>query len=183
MRAGHQLVLFPVQAGFPLDANLLQEVLSQQGMLGKALRADTYAVGEAFLDHITFLGCSPYIELEPVQASEFCHVQLPVSDGRVQFLAGSNVKPPPCPACKAALTDLPGRLQQADKVLAEQHCPACQAGFLPHELNWRKSAVFASNYIVIGNIHEAEAVPEQGLLLALQEATGIGWRHAWLRFA
>jgi hypothetical protein len=35
--------------------------------------------------------------------------------------------------------------------------------------------------MIIGNIHESEAVPDDRLLQTLKEVTGVGWLYAYIR--
>ncbi len=127
--SAYRLLLYPVQ-----DSHApLQPVLDRQGMLGKELAAGVFSVGETFLEHICFLGCSPDIELEPQTAKAFCYVQLPVMD------EGQDFQP------------------------------------------IRKPALHLHQWVVIGNIHEAEAVPDATLLEALETASGCRWKFAYLK--
>lgn len=45
----------------------------------------------------------------------------------------------------------------------------------------RKPAVSRANWVIIGNIHEAEAVPDAALLDALEAASGCRWKYAYRR--
>lgn len=43
----------------------------------------------------------------------------------------------------------------------------------------RKPAVHTATWVVLGNIHEAEAVPDAALLKALAAASGQPWKYAY----
>jgi hypothetical protein len=64
------------------DAGELAAGLRQIGLIGDSIMVDgesRYQAGEHFLDSISFLGCSPYIELEPgADDTPFCHVSFEV---------------------------------------------------------------------------------------------------------
>ena len=45
----------------------------------------------------------------------------------------------------------------------------------------RKPVVSTSTWVIIGNIHEAEAVPGAALLSALKAASGCHWKYAYWR--
>lgn len=130
----HQLVLFPVQTeGVVIAAMQLERCLRGLDLLGEALGEGRYAVGEAFLDLLCFLGCSPDIELVPHADKPFCYLQLPQDETLVNF-----------------------------------NCI-------------RKPVLSVATWVIIGNIHEAEAVPDAALLNALEAASGCRWKYAYRR--
>lgn len=45
----------------------------------------------------------------------------------------------------------------------------------------RKPLVRTASWVIIGNIHEAEAVPDAALLAALEAASGCRWKYAYRR--
>lgn len=111
----------------------LEQCLRQVGLLGASLGEGRYAVGEAFLSLVCFLGCSPDIELEPQTGKAFCYLQLPCSS-------------------EAEIFQL-----------------------------IRKPAIHTATWVIIGNIHEAEAVPDAALLSVLEAASGCRWKYAYRR--
>lgn len=127
--SAYRLLLYPVQES-SVD---IEPILEQQGLLGNRLVESVFQVGECFLDHICFLGCSPDIELEPQTNKAFCYVQLPVPGETTTF----------------------------------------------HPI--RKPILNLHQWIVIGNIHESEAVPDAALLEALEAASGHRWKFAYLK--
>jgi len=132
--SNHQLVLFPVQTeGVVIAATQLERCLCALDLLGEALGDGRYAVGEAFLSLLCFLGCSPDIELEPQENKPFCYMQLPQDTTPVDFQL------------------------------------------------IRKPLVRVAAWVIIGNIHEAEAVPDAALLSALEAASGCRWKYAYRR--
>lgn len=179
----HRLILFPVEPRFVGDHQQLVELLQVQGLLGKSIEPSYFEIGEQFLSLICFLGCSPFIELAPQHEQAFCYVHVPAIAPQPQFVAGKNVKVPRCLSCKTVFAALPAQLMAGvtHDVLAEHACPACGEAFHPAARNWRKSAVFARTQLVIGNIHESEAVPDAALMQALQATTGIAWQYAYIR--
>ncbi|MBJ6610708.1 MAG: hypothetical protein JG718_10145 [Candidatus Thiothrix moscowensis] len=107
--------------------------LQAAGMLGAMLDEGVFAVGEQFLQHICFLGCSPDIELEPHPVNPFCYVRVPVDDAEMAF------RP------------------------------------------IRKPLLRVRQWVLIGNVHEAEAVPDAALLDVLAAASGCRWKFAYLK--
>lgn len=71
------LVLYPVGPELVVPQPQLFELLSELGLAGEALQNECFAVGEQFLSHVCFLGCSPAIELEPQPDQAFCYIRVP----------------------------------------------------------------------------------------------------------
>ena len=88
--SAYKLLLCPVDPDCPsIDADILAGRLQEIGLAGDAVSLETgtcYRTGERFLQLVTFLGCSPAIELElPEDASaraiacaagQVCHIRL-----------------------------------------------------------------------------------------------------------
>lgn len=153
-----------------------------------------FTIGNKFLSHIAFLGCSPDIELEPQKDKPYSYIEIsPVSDS-VHFISGMNIKPTRCPQCKKDLTDLLKRLAEKSAPLFEiqgeaqgktqgkTECQHCHTPIDLFKLNFRKSACFARTYITVGNIYESEAVPDDHFLMTLHKKTGFEWKYAYVRF-
>ena len=175
-----QLILFPRDPFVVCGEADILGFLHEQRLIGDLIEADYYEIGDGFLSVVCFLGCSPAIELTPTTEQAFCYVHLPVPTAAPIFISGKNVKVPKCPSCQQILADLPAQLRQVEDVLAEQVCAACGKNFQPLQRNWRKSAVFARRQIVLGNIYEAEAVPDAAFMQALQQATHTAWQYAYI---
>jgi hypothetical protein len=163
------------------------------GLAGEPLACgeDTrYRAGPAFLDLVTFLGCSPSVELEPPPGipvgealDRFCHVVIPPATDAVVFTRSVDARPPRCPACRADLGDwqpwASGWARGGEP--APWRCPACGRASRPWELDWRQSAGFGRLFVELWGIHPGEAVPGDALMDALRSATGGAWRHFYTR--
>jgi hypothetical protein len=68
---------------------------------------------------------------------------------------------------------------QADKPFCYIQLP-CSTARVDFQLI-RKPLVQVCEWVIIGNIHEAEAVPEAALLSALEAASGCLWKYAYRR--
>ena len=169
-------MLYPVDSGLEVDLAKLKNILDNVGLLGKELvgliGSDQYVVGEHFLSHFTFMGCSPDIELEPQADKPFCYMGLD-SHTKAHFISGSNLKKSHCTYCKNDLIKLPQSLC----------CPHCKRPLQLDKINWRKSAFLAKTWITVGNIYELEAIPNDELLSILQRETGVQWKPAYIRNA
>ena len=167
-QAEFKLYLYPNKADFIFDIKELSADLKEIAFIDKPLSISRYSVGDKFVSLLTFMGCSPDIELEPQDSSPYCYVEL---DTRAtpRFIAGSNLKKARCPYCKRAVS-------------SPLSCNHCDQALDPSSLNWRKTAFYASSWICIGNIYELEAIPSDYLLNHLHSNTGTVWRGAYIRF-
>lgn len=175
-----KLVLHPVAPGqHPAPAALLA-ALHGLGFLGPAFDLDGqrhYRAGPAFLDHISFLGCAPSIELEPpviepeaaARAGRFCHIRLPeqATPARLRLRPGQR---PRCRSCRGDIAPA-AFVEETAEIL----CPGCGRRCNPERLNWRQAGGYAGLFLDIWGIHAAEAVPGDRLLDSLARAGGCAW--------
>lgn len=180
-QANYALMLYPNDPHFSLSQKKLLPALASINLLGTAQTRQRYLVGEDFLSLLCFMGCSPQIELFPHKDTQkaYCYIEVPEATENTQSIISKNVKAPRCPQCKANLGTWAQQLQQ--ECIDTSCCPECGNMLTPHQLNWRKSAFFARNYIMVGNIYEAEALPEPKLLDHLENITHIPWKYAYIR--
>ncbi len=178
----HILILHPARPDDTIAQKSLISLLKQLAYIGETEKASRFQVGDRFLSHLCFLGCSPDIELSP-QADDkpYCYIEIPPSTKQPEFLSGTNIKPPRCPSCKQTLAMLPAALQQ--QPVRYFTCPYCQTDINTYLLPWRKSACFARSLIRVYNIYESEAIPESHFLESLKQATGFEWKHCYIRQA
>jgi len=186
----NRLVLFPRGINARASLPSLTAVLADIGLIADELPPTSvngmnghYLVGDKFFEHVSFLGCSPHLALAPPQPgddgnTEFCHIGIDCAD-RVKFLGGDNVRAPQCPQCKAIdedwLTLMP-RWQKAPEVFTRQ-CQQCGATKPLQMFNWRRTAAFSAVSVHIWGIHQSEAVPNDGLLNALETLTHGPWEY------
>ncbi len=169
-------MLYPIEPHYPMETNSSGDLLSLKvllkkiNLLGDKLSEMHYAVGDNFLSHLTFMGCSPNIELEPQPDKAYCYIELE-SHKHSQFVAGINLKKARCTLCKGELLS----------VTEQAVCPHCHKKLELEKINWRKSAFVAKIWITIGNIYELEAIPNDALLDILEKQTGVNWKFAYIR--
>ena len=188
-QAEYRLYLYPVDINKNINpeklALTLQNIEFIAEPLGDELSGNEscrYEVGEEFLSLICFMGCSPNIEMEPQENSPFCYVETPKYSGAMRFIAGDNVKKVNCPHCKKGQANLAASLLQCEEgALFSQQCTVCKEFIDPTTLNWRRSAFIAKNWVLLGNIYESEAVPDEKLLSALGQESGCEWKYAYVR--
>lgn len=151
-----------------------------------------YPTGTNFLQLVSFLGCSPAIELDPPadpatletarERGSFVHVYIDC-DAQLRLRADPGTPPPRCPACRQPAADWHDTLRawRANPALLAWTCRHCgHAGRLT-DLRFRRSAGFARAWVEIRGIHPSEAVPNDALLSRLREITGCEWRHLYLQ--
>lgn len=192
----HKLILLPKDAGTaPVNCGELALSLQEDGFIGDpatSAHGDFYPTGDRFLQLVSFLGCSPAIELDPpvdpaardaaVLAGSFCHVVLQCSDALL-FRADPGTRPPRCPHCGQAVTDWADALQrwQADPASTQWSCAECeQAGDLTGWV-FRKTAGFGKVFVEIRGIYPSEAVPGEALMNRLAAVTGGPWQYMYIK--
>jgi len=164
--AEFKLYLYPDNPDYQIDVDRLTLQLKKDSLLGESLSSNRYATGDNFLSLLTFMGCSPNVELEPQDDKPYCYIEIE-SQNKPQFISGKNTKYPPCPYCKEKLNT--------------QICANCDESIDITKINWRKSAFISSAWICIGNIYELEAIPNDQLFNVLENNTGVAWKYAYIR--
>lgn len=151
-----------------------------------------YPTGEQFLQLISFLGCSPAIELDPpadpalledaLAHGRFCHVTLRCTTA-LEFRADASTRPPRCPHCERPVPDWAAHIRhwQADPAGSRWSCPACQVTSRLTDWVFRKTAGFGKVFIEINGIYPSEAIPGEALLAALDDLTGGPWRAIYIK--
>lgn len=182
------LLLYPVAENYrPGGVALIAEALQQAGLIGAAiehLAGKRYRAGPAFLQHISFLGCSPAVEFEPASADseQFCHVGIEQA-AQLSFRGGPQHVQVYCRQCRQPASDWQSIIAAWQRKPDDYHylCPECGSASAPQALNWRKTAAFAHVFVVLYNIYPHEAVPTDGLLNVLRKTTGVDWRYIYIR--
>jgi hypothetical protein len=152
----------------------LFKALRELGLIGACLdRNQAYLLGEAFMQLITFMGCSPFIRLEPDESGEpFCHLQVDGPLAEPMLLTGKNSLPPRCEACRKRIIDWQKRPGQ------RATCPHCSHQQDPATYDFKQSAGFGRFLLKIENIFPQEAIPSPRLLDTLQQAcNGNPWHY------
>lgn len=182
------LLLYPQDPDFrPAESAALIASLQDAGLIGEAvetLPGQRYTAGPSFLQHISFLGCSPAVEFEPATpgSEQFCHAGIWHSE-HLQFRGGPQQVQVHCRQCRHRETDWAAIIDgwRADPQNHRYLCPECGAESHATELNWRKTGAFAHLFIELYNIYPHEAVPTDGILKRLREATGVDWKYIYVR--
>lgn len=165
-----KLVLYPTACCAPQQIpESVIEALRELGIIGTAFELDGrvhFRTGPAFLEHLTFLGCAPAIELDApaaglataARSGRFCHIHLhQTTTPCVRYRAGQV---PRCRVCRGDFT--PESLAQEPFV-----CPGCGQSAPAAGLNWRQAGGYARLFLEFWGIHTGEAVPGEQLLARL----------------
>ena len=186
-----KLVIYPVEPYYaPDDSGIIVQALSDikfiAGPLSLNDNAQHFLIGGQFLNYVTFLGCSPAIEIAPPSegGEDFCHVVISPVYEQLEFYRDAAGKGPRCPHCRHEEADWQSLIKQyhaeADVEL-DYICPECQTVTPLLDLNWHKSAVAARIFISIYSVFPHEAVLADKILQVLTQATGVEWRYFYSR--
>ena len=191
----HKLILLPADPQAAIaDVQQLAACLQATGFIGEAIshkHTTFYPVGDNFLQLVTFLGCSPMIELDPpadpallesaCRDGSFCHVELSCYE-TVQFRAGRNSRPPRCPQCGQPETAWKEHLtrQVLNPANTKWSCHGCGYDGNLTDLVFRKTAGFGKAFVEISGVHPAEAVPGERLLETLQKFSDCPWHYIYI---
>ncbi|MEN8205392.1 MAG: hypothetical protein ABFS24_05185 [Pseudomonadota bacterium] len=194
--AAHKLILLPTDPACPpVNTDRLAVKLQAIGLIGLPREVNNgrfYPTGEHFLQLVTFLGCSPMIELGPPSdpeilaadsaAGKFCHVFLS-SFETLRFRSDPRSPAPRCPACHTPLTDWPSLLQawQSNLANGDWRCAHCEHTGHISGLVFRKSAGFGRTFVEIRGIYPSEAVPGDALLNSLKSLTHGDWSTLYIK--
>lgn len=176
----YALVLYPLRTDFTLEEkSVLIRTLAETGLTGAGLGHAPHAwyAGEEFLSHISFLGCSPYIRLQPDNDNcAFTYIEL-IEHPQATFLSGVNLKAPRCRTCRQVFAlngmhDLEATTQLT--------CTNCQQAYSLPDWDWRQSACLTGVAVWIWEVFEGEAVPGDKLLRSLAQATAVDWSYCYI---
>ena len=180
-----RLVLHPEKMNFaPESWRELRRLLAESEFLGKAYEVDAvqrYFIGEKFLQMVTFMGCSPHIELTPavVGQLDFCHVAFSDIYAFPHFRCHERDVFARCPECGRRDQNWPEFIRQWEQapIDTQYQCPSCEAMVHPQKLRWRNTAGIARLFIDIYSVFPNEGVPTQQLLSLLKQASGEDWTY------
>jgi len=180
----YKLVLYPENVEYaPKDWTQIKDKLLELGFIGKPLIGSElqFLVGDEFLQLITFLGCSPQIQLEPDETGEQNHCYVALSDiSEVpKFRTLARDVAVRCPDCRKKIDHMNKYIEVWQKTaeLSEITCEFCESKTPIHLLDWRHSAAFARCFIDIAHIYPQEAIPGDELLVTLKKVSGQRWNY------
>lgn len=172
----NRLILVPANPTDSLpELGSLRVRLSGVGLLGDLHNDGSYLAGPRLMELVTFLGCMPYLPLEPrIDGGDYAFVRLSGPYRRPRLLAGRNTVRPRCPHCNAVIADW-RPIRDAWESITEWHCPHCKEVSDATQIRWRENGGVGRVLIEIGGVHPSEAVPSDELLGVLQALSGFDW--------
>jgi hypothetical protein len=194
--SAYKLLLCPRDTEHPpVEVTELADALQAIGFIAAPVTVPEgmyYPTGARFLQLVSFLGCSPAVELDPpsdpvaLEAARasggFCHVYLACGD-TLQFRADPRTVEPRCPSCRQPARNWRAAIAgwRENPAAIGWTCRVCgHRGRLP-DLQFRKNAAFSRTWVEIRGIHPAEAVPGEALLAHLRTLTDCPWQYLYLQ--
>ncbi len=168
-----------------METKKVEVALKMAGFIGPPLPKDlggwrNYQAGEGFLQHLTFLGCSPHLRLAPEgDLQGFCFLRLADLGPQPRLIRGRETRPPRCPVCGKAYraTQEEYTAWQGGGTESRIHCPTCAAVLSPLDLRWRQTAGFGRCVLVVEDVFPGEAVPTPGFERTLQDLGTGEWQY------
>ncbi len=177
--SAYRLILHPHDPHALPDREALLATLRTSGFLGEPWSGGEgrFLVGERFFHHVTFLGCSPHVEVEPPAdgGRGFTHIELSPPLAIPRLFSGEVGSPPRCRRCRHSLEVVPG-----EALLVT--CPGCGAALDLEGIDWRHAAGGGRLLLSIWGIHPHEAVPSDLLLGLVSRGQREGWDYFYSRF-
>ena len=170
----------------PSNIPNIVSALQQVGFLGdkwqtpESVLGERYLIGQAFLSLVTFMGCAPAIELEPIAeqpgSTEFCHVEIEPVKSKVEFIRGSEHLISRCPHCRqrhANWKNIPKNFFYA--------CDKCNVKTHLSEYDWKNTAGCGRFFISLHGIYPQEAIPTSHLLQTLEKISDTKWDYFYIQ--
>ncbi|VAX11727.1 hypothetical protein MNBD_GAMMA25-2143 [hydrothermal vent metagenome] len=192
-KAIYRLVLHPQDANcIPESTEIVRLALQAAEFIGEihletgvedksGNAAQDFLVGERFLQLLTFMGCSPNINLEPQYHGDhdFCHIRMSPLLAQPQFRSHERDVFARCPECGRRDNDWRARLEdwQVNSSQINYQCPHCHQSMSLYDLRWRQQAGFARFFIDVFSIFPQEAIPTDNLLGVLNKTCAQPWNY------
>jgi len=160
--------------------------LETAGFIGAMIEPGVrkFFAGDRFLQLITFMGCSPFLKLEPDgdSSDDFCSIWIRGPYTEPRFVAGSNTRPPRCPRCRQRMEGEWQALVERWKADADTqyNCPRCHESVPFEVLEWRQNAGAGRLFVEVTQIFPGEAVPVQALMDLLGRH-GSPWNYFYIQ--
>jgi DNA-directed RNA polymerase subunit RPC12/RpoP len=183
-----RLILAPRDTLHAPDPAKVLRQLQELAFIGQPIERQqgcAFLIGDAFLSLITFMGCSPHIQLSPVDdGGPFCYLRLEGPYASPHLLHGRNTQPPRCENCRGRIAaDWRNELADWEAAPLEPsvNCQRCGHRQRPSDLQWKQSAGFARLYLAVEDIFPGEAAPTPSLLNALKKNDDADWGYFYIQ--
>lgn len=173
-----KLIFFPENPDNSVNENLLKTELNAIKFINETAYSDNhYLPGDHFLSLLTFLGCSPNINLAPTDSEDHCYISFIQKSEEIQCLGFTNTVNPKCPNCKKRIANW--KTENWNRTGEICQCDKCLTNTLYAKLNWKQEAGFGRCGFEISHIYPHEAVPTDQLLNALQDISDFKWSYCY----
>ncbi|MDH5360508.1 MAG: hypothetical protein OEX03_08090 [Gammaproteobacteria bacterium] len=172
-----RLIFHPKDPQQLIAMDSLQKAMREIGFIGDEMIThgdNCFAAGEHFIELLSFLGCSPVINLSAGDGDKFCYIEI-IQRPVAELVFGSQPFQPRCRQCRQPIADW----EQQYKLSSTICCHECGNRMEPQLVNWKQSAGYASQFMLIHNIYLHEAVPGELLLSSLAKLSS---EHEWTYF-
>jgi len=173
-----RLIFFPKNTQLLVDDELILKTISRIDFINKVpYEKNHYLPGEHFLSLLTFLGCSPNINLQPTPDEHHCFISILQASNKPKHLGHTSTCHPKCPNCTKRIANWKTDDWQKEGVLCT--CDKCGTQTPYAQLNWKQECGFGCCGFEITHIYPHEAVPTDQLLEALEEKTRAEWLYCY----
>ncbi len=160
----------------PQNISLIRQAIQDIGLIAEEFDDSKYYTGNTFLSLLSFLGCSPNINVSPKDGDNYCYIKISNITDRAEILGHTRSVIPRCPYCKYKFKNWQSiNNYKFAKTIID--CPECNTSLKISDLKWRLEGGYGLFYISIINIHPHEAVPSEKLLQTLEQTTGFAWHY------
>jgi len=156
---------------------ILQQLETVNFINQSIINSGLHLAGDDFSNLLTFLGCSPEINLSPEDGDNFCSIAVSEVHENSILLGYTSTSVPRCPECNHKIRDWKQHFHHWKKGEYIYTCSECQANTSVTKLKWRQEGGYGRFCIAINHIHPHEAVPAEKLLNALQQVSHTEWTY------
>ena len=170
----------------PAETHDMVTALQQVGFIGdkwhspESVSGERYLIGDSFLSQVTFMGCAPAIELEPIadqpESTEFLHFEIEPLKSKVEFIRGSDHLISCCPHCRqrhANWQTIPESLSYS--------CDKCHVETHLSDYDWKNTAACGRFFISLHGIYPQEAIPTSNILQELKKISDAEWDYFYIQ--
>ena len=173
-----KLIFFPANSEDIVSNELITEILNDIDFIAlPSYENNHYLPGENFLSLLTFLGCSPNINLLPTENESHCHISLIEHMKNPQCLGYTSTCNPKCPHCTKRISHW--KTDYWKTAGSKCICDKCDTESTYDKLNWKQECGFGRCGFEIAHIYPHEAVPTDQLINALNTNTDIDWDYCY----
>ena len=149
----------------------LEEILREIQLIAAPWESG-YLVGSRFMQHISFVGCMPFLRTVPEEGEQICYVELPEITVVPQLFVSKAARKPRCRNCSKLV------VQKGDD---RYQCDSCGEQWMAHQLNWgSRMSCWTRQRINLHQIVKGDAAPSEEFLQLLQSKTGFSWSFCFL---